>query len=186
MIEIRIVGFGGQGCVTLSQLIARAAVIDGKFAQAFPMFGAERRGMPVEAYCRIDKEEILLRMPVEKADYILVLDSDLIESKLISSAKRGALFIVNGKKAPEELGIIGFKSIVVNLDSIAKEIFKRKIVNTCMLGAFVAASDLIKLQSAIDAIRSYFPEKIVEQNEKAFTKTYELVRKNLLIGKYFL
>ncbi|RLG18776.1 hypothetical protein DRN63_00890 [Nanoarchaeota archaeon] len=186
MIEIKMVGFGGQGCVTLSKLIAKAAVIDGKFAQAFPRFGAERRGMPVEAYCRIDKEEILLRMPVEKADYILVLDSDLIDDSLISSAKKNCLFIVNGKRPPEDLGIDKFKSIVVDLNSMAKEIFRRKIVNTCMFGAFVGATNVIKFQSAIEAVRATFHGKIAELNEEACMKAYELIRKNLLVGKYFL
>jgi len=49
MIEIRIHGRGGQGNVAAVELLANAAFRDGKFAQAFPSFGAERIGAPVQA-----------------------------------------------------------------------------------------------------------------------------------------
>ncbi|MCW1301421.1 MAG: 2-oxoacid:acceptor oxidoreductase family protein [Candidatus Nanoarchaeia archaeon] len=186
MIEVKISGLAGQGCVTLASLIAKAAFLDGKYAQAFPFFGAERRGMPVEAYCRIDEEEILLRMPIENPDYVLVLDEDLVDEKLIGPLDKRCLIIVNGRKAPENLGLSGFRSIVVDLYSIAQEVFRAPIVNTAMLGAFAAASNAIKFQSACSVLREAFPGELAEKNELACMRAYELVRKNLLIGKYFL
>lgn len=186
MIEVKILGLAGQGCVTLASLIAKAAFLDGKYAQAFPFFGAERRGMPVEAYCRIDDEEILLRMSIENPDYVLVLDEDLVEDRFISSLDKRCLVLVNGRKAPEELGLHGFRSIVVDLYSIAQEVLKAPIVNTAMLGAFAAASNAIKFQSACSVLRENFSGEVAERNELACMKAYELVRKNLLIGKYFL
>ncbi len=47
MIEIRFHGRGGQGAVTSAELLALAAIGEGKYAQAFPSFGPERRGAPV-------------------------------------------------------------------------------------------------------------------------------------------
>ncbi|MEE8622044.1 MAG: 2-oxoacid:acceptor oxidoreductase family protein, partial [Syntrophobacteria bacterium] len=47
MIEIRFHGRGGQGAVTSAELTALAAIEQGKYAQAFPSFGPERRGAPV-------------------------------------------------------------------------------------------------------------------------------------------
>ncbi|MFO7494290.1 MAG: 2-oxoacid:acceptor oxidoreductase family protein, partial [Desulfobacterales bacterium] len=44
MIEIRLHGRGGQGAVTSAELLAQAAIGEGKYAQAFPSFGPERRG----------------------------------------------------------------------------------------------------------------------------------------------
>ena len=52
MIEIRFHGRGGQGAVTTAELVAAAAVNEGRFSQAFPSFGPERRGAPVVAFCR--------------------------------------------------------------------------------------------------------------------------------------
>jgi len=61
MIEIRIHGRGGKGNVATAELLAIAAFHDGKFAQAFPSFGTERVGAPVEAFVRIDNKKIRLR-----------------------------------------------------------------------------------------------------------------------------
>jgi len=53
MIEVRIHGRGGQGNVVAAYLLATAAFTEGWHAQAFPAFGAERRGAPVVAFVRI-------------------------------------------------------------------------------------------------------------------------------------
>ncbi|RLE48518.1 MAG: hypothetical protein DRJ31_07030 [Candidatus Methanomethylicota archaeon] len=58
MIEIRWHGRGGQGAVTAAALLARAIINEGKYAQAIPSFGSERRGSPVLAFNRIDDEPI--------------------------------------------------------------------------------------------------------------------------------
>jgi len=53
MIEVRIHGRGGQGNVVVACLLAIAAFEDKQYGQAFPAFGAERRGAPVTAFVRI-------------------------------------------------------------------------------------------------------------------------------------
>ena len=58
--EIRLHGRGGQGAVTSTQVLAIAAFHDGKYSQAFPNFGVERTGAPVESYVRIDEKPINL------------------------------------------------------------------------------------------------------------------------------
>jgi 2-oxoacid:acceptor oxidoreductase gamma subunit (pyruvate/2-ketoisovalerate family) len=71
MIEIRIHGRGGQGNVAAAELLSIAAFHDGKFAQAFPSFGAERVGAPVQAFVRIDDKKIRTREDVLHPDYII-------------------------------------------------------------------------------------------------------------------
>ena len=61
MIEVRIHGRGGQGAVTSAELLALAAIDEGRYAQAFPSFGPERRGAPVTAFLRVDDQAIRLR-----------------------------------------------------------------------------------------------------------------------------
>jgi pyruvate ferredoxin oxidoreductase gamma subunit len=64
MIEIRIHGRGGQGNVAAANLVARAAFEEGQYGQAFPNFGAERRGAPVMAFARISDNPIKRRCQV--------------------------------------------------------------------------------------------------------------------------
>ena len=73
MIEIRFNGRGGQGAVTAAEILAKAAFKDGKYSQAFPFFGVERRGAPVMAFTRIDSEPINLRYQVYNPDHVIVL-----------------------------------------------------------------------------------------------------------------
>ncbi len=77
MIEIRIHGRGGQGAVVASKVMASAFFKQGKWVQAFPSFGAERRGAPVAAYTRVDEKEITLRCSVQRPDHIVLLDQNL-------------------------------------------------------------------------------------------------------------
>ncbi len=75
---LRIHGRGGQGSVTAAELIAVAAFEGGVYAQAFPAFGVERRGAPVQAFVRFNDLTIRLRSQVYEPDYIIVQDSTLI------------------------------------------------------------------------------------------------------------
>ena len=59
-IEVRWHGRGGQGAKTASQLLAEAAILDGKHIQSFPEYGPEREGAPIRAFTRISKEKIVL------------------------------------------------------------------------------------------------------------------------------
>ena len=79
MIEIRFHGRGGQGAVTSAELLALAAIEEGKYAQAFPSFGPERRGAPVLAFCRIGDEPIKIRANIYEPDIVVVLDASLLK-----------------------------------------------------------------------------------------------------------
>jgi 2-oxoacid:acceptor oxidoreductase gamma subunit (pyruvate/2-ketoisovalerate family) len=79
MIEVRIHGRGGQGAVTSAELMALAAIDEGKYAQAFPSFGPERRGAPVVAFLRVSDDQIRVRSKVYQPDVVVVLDPTLLD-----------------------------------------------------------------------------------------------------------
>ena len=64
MIQVRFHGRGGQGVVTSAELLSVAAFLDGRAAQAFPSFGSERTGAPIQAFCRIADSPIRAHEPV--------------------------------------------------------------------------------------------------------------------------
>ncbi|MCW1296862.1 MAG: pyruvate ferredoxin oxidoreductase subunit gamma [Candidatus Parvarchaeota archaeon] len=183
MIEIRIHGRGGQGAVTSAELLALAAFKDKKYAQSFPMFGVERRGAPVEAFCRIDKEKIMERSQIYEPDYVLVLDSTLLKSVDVTKGlKKSGLLVINSKQDVSKLNLnfeIG-KIISIDLNSIALNIIGRPIVNTAMLGAFAGITNIITLKSLTEAIQERFDEKIAIKNKELAEKSYEIARKFVL------
>jgi pyruvate ferredoxin oxidoreductase gamma subunit len=175
--EIRIHGRGGQGSVTAAELIAVAAFEDGKWSQAFPYFGTERRGAPVTAFARISDSKIRLRSQVYEPDYVIVQDPSLLSAVDVASGmKKDGLVIVNSEKDPSALKLnTDAKVKTIDATSLAIEVIGVPIVNTALLGAFAGATGQIRLESVSKAIRGRFPGKIGEKNVEAVRRAFELM-----------
>ena len=177
MKEIRIHGRGGQGSVTAAELIAVAAFEDGKWSQAFPYFGTERRGAPVTAFARIADQPIRIRSQIYEPDYVIVQDPSLIPAVDVASGiKDDGLIIINSEKKPGDIKI-HTKATVKTLDAtaLALEVIGLPIVNTALLGAFAGATRIIRLESVNKAIRERFPGKVGDKNVAAVKRAYELM-----------
>ena len=176
MIEVRFHGRGGQGVVTSANLLAIAAFKEGKYCQAFPFFGTERRGAPVVAFCRIDDKFIRTREQVYNPDYVVVLDPTLLKViDVTEGLKEDGMLIMNTNK--EEKLNIKAKIKRVDATKIALEIIGRPFVNAPMIGALIGATNLVKLDSLIEAIKERFPEEIAKKNIEAVKRAYEEVKK---------
>jgi pyruvate ferredoxin oxidoreductase gamma subunit len=177
MIGIRIHGRGGQGAVTASRLLAEAAYIDGKFSQAIPMYGTERRGAPLTAYVRLDDQRVRERELVHSPDMVIVLDPLLsMQQAVVDGLKEGGLLILNSPNPPEAVKIGGdFRVATVDATRIALETLKRPITNTAILGAFSKVAGIPKMESIEKAIEHRFPGRIGEMNIAAIRKSYEEV-----------
>jgi len=104
MIEVRLHGRGGQGAVTSAELLAQAAIGIGQYAQAFPSFGPERRGAPVQAFLRISEKPIRLRSKIYKPDNIIILDPTLLGSvNPAEGLKQNGFVVINSNKSGDEL-----------------------------------------------------------------------------------
>ncbi|MDD3265489.1 MAG: 2-oxoacid:acceptor oxidoreductase family protein, partial [Dehalococcoidales bacterium] len=118
-------GRGGQGAVTSAELVARAAIETGGYAQAFPAFGPERRGAPVLAFDRISSGPIHSRAEVSDPNIVVVLDARLMEAVNVTSGlKDGGLLIVNTRLEPGEISIRyenRFRVATVDANTIARE-----------------------------------------------------------------
>ncbi|MBN2284626.1 MAG: pyruvate ferredoxin oxidoreductase subunit gamma [Deltaproteobacteria bacterium] len=176
MIEIRWHGRGGQGAVTSVEMLALAAIAEGKYAQGFPSFGPERRGAPVAAFTRIDDRQIKVRSGVYTPDVVIVLDPGLIGLVNVTEGlKPDGILIVNTPKSPDELKKeLKFKGTVATVDAthIAREELKVPITNTTMLGAVVKAASPVKLKSMEGPITERFG-KLAQRNINALKRAYK-------------
>ncbi len=177
MKEIRIHGRGGQGSVTAAELLSIAAFADGKFSQAFPAFGVERRGAPVQAFTRISDSTIRLRSQVYEPDYVIVQDSSLLEIvNVASGAKDKGIILINTEFAPEKFKLdTKAKIITIDATRIALDIIGRPIVNTVLIGAFAGATGEINPISIQEAVKERFPGKVGEKNAEAIQKAYDMM-----------
>ena len=176
MIEIRFHGRGGQGAVTSAELLALAAIGEGKYAQAFPSFGPERRGAPVVAFCRISDQPIRIRANIYEPDIVVVLDPTLLKFVNVAAGlKPKGIVVTTSKDSPElvkEALRINNRIAVVDAVKIAMEVLGVPITNTAMLGSLIRASDLVRRESFIPPLKERFG-RIAEKNIAAFQRAYQ-------------
>ena len=179
MIEIRIHGRGGQGNVAAAELLSVAAFKDGKFPQAFPSFGAERIGAPVQAFVRIDDKKVRTRADVLNPDYLIVQDYFLIETvPVLDGLKPDGLILINSDKPSEDLKLKTTATVeTIPATEIALEIVGRPIPNAVMIGAFCSITGLVSLDAVQEAIIDKFPGRIGENNVAALKRAHEIMQK---------
>jgi len=189
LIEVRFHGRGGQGVVIASLLLAKAAFREGKYVQAIPFFGAERRGAPVVAYTRISSETIYRRSGIKKPDIIVVLDPALSRTpEVFLGIKEGGLALLNANAVPKldvikstslKLALIDATSIAHKLGLVTAGI---PITNTVILGALSKASQIVNIDSVIAAIAETWSGELAEKNIRAAQMGFESVKEVSVYG----
>lgn len=180
MYEVRFHGRGGQGAVTAANILALAGFYDGKYVQAFPMFGVERRGAPVAAYLRMDDDPIEIKHQIYNPDAVVVLDSSLIEQiDVTSGLKENGILIINSGKEPSSYNVGNFRVYTTDATEIAIEhglgTKTNPIVNTAILGAYCRVVGNISMESLEKAVVSLSPIK-KDENRKSTIDAYNKVK----------
>ena len=179
LIEICFHGRGGQGAVTAANILVSAALKDGnRGVQAFPFFGAERRGAPVRAFARISDEEINLRSEIYNPDIVVVLDESIMGLvDVLKGLKEGGKVVINTSKKPRDFGF-SKKYTVATVDATSIAIRNKllvggiPVVNTPILGAIPKVLDKVTLDSLKEAIRERWPGELGERNARSAEEAY--------------
>ncbi|UQZ91020.1 pyruvate synthase [Deltaproteobacteria bacterium Smac51] len=177
MIEIRFHGRGGQGAVTSAELMAQTAIGSGKYAQAFPSFGPERRGAPVTAFLRISETPIRIREKVYSPNVVVVLDPSVMNvTKVDAGLKDDGLLIINSARSAEDLRKqYGFKQKIATIDAlhIALEVLKVPITNTVMMGSLAKVCGVATPADVREPLLTRFGPGLAPRNQQAFERAYE-------------
>lgn len=181
MHEVRLVGRGGQGVVTAGDLLGKAAVLEGRYAQSIPTFGPERRGALSQCTVRVSEGEILLKCSSTSPGVLVVLDSSIWHfAPITMGLVPGGRLIFNSTQTPEEIDAElrggkynykpptdDFEVLTVDATSIAMEILGRPITNTSMMGAFCGATGIISMDSLATVLEERFGGKAAQNIEAA-------------------
>jgi pyruvate ferredoxin oxidoreductase gamma subunit len=183
--EVRWHGRGGQGAKTAGYILAIAAAEAGWNIQAFPDYGAERRGAPMKSYVRISDAPIRLRSGVKTPDIVIVLDATLLGSENVTAGLADdALVIINTALDPEtvrrQLQNQKVKVATVDATGISLATIGRAIPNTPMPGALAKLTDVVTLDGAKAGARKQLGEKlsaaVIDANMAAIERAYEEVK----------
>ena len=185
LVEICLHGRGGQGAVTAANLLVAAALNDGnKGVQAFPSFGAERRGAPVRAFARVSDGEIHLRSEVYTPDLVIVLDESIMDIvDVIKGLKSDGTVLINTRKKPDAFDFSKkFNVATVDATGIALKhgvlVGGIPVVNTPILGSVPHVLDRVTLSSIQQTIKNKWKGRLAEINVKATKDAYELTDVN--------
>jgi 2-oxoisovalerate ferredoxin oxidoreductase gamma subunit len=174
MKEIRLHGRAGQGARMAAEILASALVREGKYASAFPMFGAERRGAPITAFLRFDDTPVRLTTQIYEPDCLVVLDPSQLKPATFNGLQPGGILALSTSRQITDrihpnVDVIGF----TDATAIALEEIGRPIVNTCMLGVFTKTTGWTSLDSILTSLEEYFSGPLLEKNARAVRKGFE-------------
>lgn len=181
--EIRWHGRGGQGAITAAKILAQAAYLEGYHGvTAAPSFGAERRGAPVSASTRISPQTVMVVSQVENPNTVIVLDHTLLKFEEVTSGLiKGGWLIVNSRQSPGELDF-GSDFSIASADAtgvcsrLGLVVAGLTIVNTAILGAFIRATEVVRMASVEKVVRERFSNGNVDINLAAIAQTYEITK----------
>ncbi len=187
-LEIIIHGRGGQGAVTACELIAEAAYLSGNFVDvhAYPSFGAERRGAPVQAYAKLSRTDTIWdRAQIENPNILIIFDETVLTQDIASTLQQGGIFIINSEKDPEffinEFKLSGDTKIVVaDISKLALEkdltIDGNPVINTPILGLLSKALPDLHLDNLKSVVRRRMGEKLGKINYELIEEGYNLAK----------
>lgn len=187
-IEIIIHGRGGQGAVTACEIIAEAAYLSGNFVDvhAYPSFGAERRGAPVQAYTKLSRTDTIWdRAQIESPNVLIIFDETVLNQEIASSLRHGGIFIINSEKDPEffvsEFNLSGDTKIVVaDISQLAIEkdltIDGNPVINTPILGLLSKALPDLHLDNLKSVVLKRMGEKLGKINYELIEQGYNLAK----------
>ncbi len=177
MLELRGHARGGQGMVTAFEILAKIFSKVGDFqVQAFPAFGVERTGAPIQAFLRVGNKEILNRSNIYSPHFIVVFDESLLgQVPVFDGLRKSGAILLNTNKPNSEfeewkgtIYTVPATHIALNLELGNKSL---PIVNVPMIGALARIFDIdIKLVQSI--VKENVPAN-TEKNATAAFHAYE-------------
>ncbi len=188
IINLVILGRGGMGAVTACEIIAEAAYLSGNFVDvhAYPSFGAERRGAPVQAYAKLSrKEKIWDRSEIEHPNIVIVLDDTVLNQSMTSSIEKDGILIINSEKEPiffvEKFGLPESLNIIVaDINKLALErgliIDGSPIVNTPILGLLSRSLSELSLDNLNIVVQNRMSNELAKKNIELIEEGFKLAK----------
>jgi len=188
LVEIRWHSRAGQGAKTAALTLAEAAIESGKYAQAFPEYGPERMGAPMQAFNRIADEVVSVHSNVQNPSIVVILDSSLIGATNVSvtgGVPEDGTYIVNtllpSADVRKKLGVgKSAKVYTVDATGISIDTIGKFMPNTPMIGALIKVTGLLNWDLVLSETRAKLGKKfnkdIIDKNIMAMERAYKEVR----------
>lgn len=156
--DVFMAGFGGQGILLIGNLLAYAAILEGRNASFFPAYGPEKRGGA--ATCTVIAGDGEIGSPVVGRPGNVLLLNQLATEKYFAAVKPGGLALINTSLVDDEkFQRADIRILRIPANQLALEVGNVRLVNMVMLGAFVELSGIVSLESLKNALDEIIPER---------------------------
>lgn len=173
--EVLMAGAGGDGIMLIGQLLAHAAVLEGKNIVWFPSYGPESRGGPADCTVIISDDEI--GSPITASPDVLIAMNQMQLDKYASMVKREGLIVINCSLAAPPEGREDCRIISIPASMIAEKAGTAKASNMVMLGCYAQLAQPVKLESIITSLPQVVPahrHNLLPVNELALQRGAEM------------
>ncbi|MEW6702252.1 MAG: 2-oxoacid:acceptor oxidoreductase family protein [Bacteroidota bacterium] len=176
--EIIIAGFGGQGVLSMGQILCYSGVMENKEVSWMPSYGPEMRGGTANCIAIISDSKISSPI-VTKFDTVIALNQPSLD-KFESAVKPGGLLIYEASTILNPPKRTDIDILAIEAANEAAQLKNSKVMNMIVLGAFLQKKPIIKMENIIEGIRKVLPERyhhLIPLNKQALEKGMELAEK---------
>lgn len=169
--EIIISGFGGQGGLAIGKNLAEAGMAEGLNVTWAPSYGPEMRGGT--ANCSVVLSDKPVGSPVFARSTELIALNEPSLSKFEADVLPGGTVFVNSDVVTDKVSRPDLTAYYIPCSKLAEEVGNPKVSNMVMLGAYVAATKILKPETIETMIAEMFSgtkAKFIPLNIEAFRK----------------
>jgi 2-oxoglutarate ferredoxin oxidoreductase subunit gamma len=174
--EVVMAGFGGQGMLLVGQLLTYAGMMEDKQVSWIPSYGPEMRGGT--ANCSVIVSEEPIGAPIVSEPTAIVAMNLPSMDKFEASLKPGGVLIINSSLISIDARRQDITTYKVPANDIANELGNAKVANMVVLGALIAATDVVAMDTAVKAFQKKFASKpkMFAVNEEAIRRGFQHVQ----------
>ncbi|NBI07757.1 2-oxoacid:acceptor oxidoreductase family protein [Senegalia massiliensis] len=170
-------GFGGQGVMSIGQLLTYAGMIENKNVSWLPSYGPEMRGGT--ANCNVMVSDTNIGSPiVTEATAAIVMNRPSLDKFEKDIVKDGNL-LINSSLIDREVERDDLKAYYIPANEIANELGNSRVANMVMLGAYLELTNAVKIESILEAFKKVFGESkshLIPINKEALEKGAEIIK----------
>ena len=174
--QLIIAGFGGQGVLSMGQLLAYAGLSEGKNVTWLPSYGPEMRGGT--ANCNVIISEGAIGSPVvTEATAAIIMNKPSLD-KFQPSVIPGGLLLINSSLIDKKSNRGDIETIYIPANDIAAEMNNPKVANMIILGAYLKKTNIVHAESVLESLKKVLgpgKEKMIPVNREALAKGASLV-----------
>ncbi len=167
--KLIVAGFGGQGVMVIGNVLAYAAMIEGKHVTYLPVYGVEVRGGTANCTVVISSHDIGSPVVGKPHAAIVMNLPSLIKYEPLVLPK-GLLFINSSLIEPKETDRKDIEILSIPVNEIAIDHGNPKLANMVALGAFNEKTKLVQITSLFKSLEKVLDERyhhLIPSNIKA-------------------